>query len=93
MGTSQLMFDSTPATIAFAVAALLLTMCPARALDPVFSETMTVFHVNPKQYGAVPLNMDTADGTFHFSKRHLLNRCPSFHPSRIRIVGVGLTES
>jgi hypothetical protein len=58
------MFDSTPATITVAVAALQLTICPTRALDPAFSETMTVFHVNPKQFGPVPRNMDTADGIF-----------------------------
>merc|ERR550514_2128547 len=30
-------------------------------IDPAFAKNITVYHVNPHKYGAVPLNMDTAD--------------------------------
>lgn len=31
------------------------------AIDPRFAENITVYHVNPQQYGAKPINMDTGD--------------------------------
>eukprot|EP00729_Bicosta_minor_P000855 gene855-24429_t len=31
------------------------------AVDPQYADNITVYHVNPHQYGAIPVNMDTAD--------------------------------
>lgn len=34
---------------------------PATAIDPLYAMNITVYHVNPKPYGAKPINMDTGD--------------------------------
>ena len=31
------------------------------ALDPAFTETIEIYHVNSKHYGTAPINMDTAN--------------------------------
>lgn len=41
------------------IKALLAPLC--LALDPAFTETLEVYHVNPAHYGPAPVNMDTAD--------------------------------
>ena len=41
--------------------ALLLTVVPA--VDPRYATNITVFHVNPHRFGAIPINMDTGDAT------------------------------
>jgi len=41
--------------------AALLSSLPA--LDPRFATNITVFHVNEHSFGAIPVNMDTADAT------------------------------
>jgi hypothetical protein len=33
----------------------------AAAIDPAFARNITVYHVNPRGEGPIPLNMDTAD--------------------------------
>jgi hypothetical protein len=40
---------------------LLFFLSSAFALDPAFTETIEVYHVNPAHYGPTPINMDTAD--------------------------------
>ena len=44
---------------------VLLSAASATALkiDPAYAKNITVYHVNPHKYGAVPVNMDTADAT------------------------------
>merc|ERR1711957_653497 len=33
----------------------------SRGIDPAHAQNITVFHVNPHQFGAAPINMDTGD--------------------------------
>eukprot|EP00040_Diaphanoeca_grandis_P015248 m.77569 g.77569 ORF g.77569 m.77569 type:complete len:329 (+) comp25027_c0_seq1:92-1078(+) len=37
------------------------SLVSASRIDPAFETNITVYHVNPKPFGAVPLNMDTGD--------------------------------
>lgn len=41
--------------------ALLLFAQVGAAINPAFAKNITIFHVNPKEYGAIPINMDTGD--------------------------------
>jgi hypothetical protein len=38
-----------------------LLAAPTRAIDPAYAQNLTVFHINPREEGPYPLNMDTAD--------------------------------
>ena len=64
---------------------LLLSLSSAAvALDPAFSEKLTVYHVNPEIYGAAPINMDTADlaGDAFFDLRSIAQPMECAHDSR-----------
>merc|ERR1712224_722572 len=49
----------------FLTAAVLPVLCSGVTAhpDPAYAKNITVYHVNPHKYGAIPTNMDTGDAT------------------------------
>ena len=46
------------------LAKILVATCTALAsarIDPAHAKNITVYHVNPHKYGAIPVNMDTGN--------------------------------
>lgn len=57
-------------------------------IPPQYAKNVTVFHVNPVEYGVAPINMDTADvlGDMYFDLRSkaLPIECSSGNPAAAR---------
>ncbi len=55
------MAPKTAAMMALLLALASLQAAEVVAIDPAFAKNITVYHINPVSFGAVPLNMDVGD--------------------------------